>query len=185
MARISSRCASKNRKARSRQDRRLCYMMGKKCWAEGGSRRRKIELALRRNILIFHLGALGDFVVTWPLALALGRLHPQSRIFYVAAGQKGKLAEKALRTESTDIESGWHHLFGGDLSAMPEAARKQLENAHSVYSFIAAPGDAWSNTVRALAPETQLVHLAPRPTEPSDFPGHISQWIGDQLKVVP
>ena len=40
-----------------------------------------------RNILLFHAGALGDFVVTWPLALALARLHPQSRVFYVT--QKG------------------------------------------------------------------------------------------------
>ena len=59
---------------------------------------------LRRNVLIFHAGALGDFVVSWPLALALGRLHPQLRIIYIAAGQKGKLAEKAIRTESLDIE---------------------------------------------------------------------------------
>ena len=26
---------------------------------------------LRRNVLIFHQAALGDFIVTWPLAMAL------------------------------------------------------------------------------------------------------------------
>ena len=69
-----------------------------------------MALALRRNILLFHLGALGDFVVTWPLALALARIYPQSRLFFVTHGQKGALAEKVLRVESADIEAGWHHL---------------------------------------------------------------------------
>ena len=49
-----------------------------------------------RNILIFHSGALGDFVQTWPLGLALGRLYPQSRVIFVTQKQKGLLAEKAL-----------------------------------------------------------------------------------------
>ena len=66
---------------------------------------------LRRNVLIFHSGALGDFILTWPLALALGRLFPQSRVFYVTARQKGLLAERVLRVESVDVETGWHHLF--------------------------------------------------------------------------
>ena len=65
----------------------------------------------RRNVLIFHSGALGDFILTWPLALALGRLFPQSRIYYVTHGQKGALAEKVLRVESVDAEAGWHPLF--------------------------------------------------------------------------
>ena len=66
---------------------------------------------LRRNVLIFHSGALGDFIVTWPLALSLARLFPQSRIYYITAGQKGALAERVLRLESADSESGWHNLF--------------------------------------------------------------------------
>lgn len=139
---------------------------------------------LRRNILIFHLGALGDFVVSWPLALALARLFPQARIVYVTHGEKGKLAQKAIRTDSADIETGWHHLFG-DVAALPEPSRKLLENAQSVFSFIAKPDDDWSRNVGALAPQAQLVHLEPRPPEESDFGGHISQWIGDQLAPVP
>lgn len=139
---------------------------------------------LRRNVLIFQLGALGDFVVSWPLALALARLYPQSRIIYVTHGEKGTLAQKALRTDSADIETGWHHLFG-DTAALPEPSRKLLENAHAVYSFISAPDDPWSKNVRTIAPEAQLVHLSPRPPDDSDFAGHISQWIGDQLAPLP
>ena len=83
---------------------------------------------LRRNVLIFHLGALGDFVVTWPLALTLARLFPQSRIFYVTHGQKGALAEKVLRIESSDIEAGWHQLFSED-AELPAAAARALAGA--------------------------------------------------------
>ena len=80
---------------------------------------------LRRNVLIFHSGALGDFVQTWPLGLALGRLYPQSRVIYVTQRQKGLLAEKALRLEFVDVESGWHHLFG-DAARLPESCRNKL-----------------------------------------------------------
>ena len=78
---------------------------------------------LRRNVLIFHAGALGDFVLTWPFAVALGRIFPQSRIVYVTAGQKGKLAERALRLESADAEAGWHALHGG--GELPERSAKR------------------------------------------------------------
>ena len=74
---------------------------------------------LRRNVLILHAGALGDFIVAWPLILALGRLHPQSRIIVVTHASKGALAEAALRVESTDIEQGWHALFA-DNPAPPD-----------------------------------------------------------------
>src|SRR5438045_2313466 len=138
----------------------------------------------RRNVLIFQLGALGDFVLTWPLAMALGRIYPQSRIIYVTHGQKGKLAEKVLHIESADVEGGWHALFGtgGDL---PEAARRMLEGAHSVFSFVASEGDAWCGNVRAIAPEAQLITLQPRPGDGDLFGGHVSEWLGQQLAKIP
>jgi ADP-heptose:LPS heptosyltransferase len=139
---------------------------------------------LRRNVLIFHQAALGDFVVSWPLALALGRLFPQSRIMYVTAGEKGKLAARAIRTEAVDVEAGWHHLYG-DATGLPDSNRRTLQSAHSIFSFVASPGDAWTANVRALAPEAQLVHVTPRPAESEPFPGHITQWIGQQLASVP
>jgi ADP-heptose:LPS heptosyltransferase len=140
---------------------------------------------LRRNVLIFHQAALGDFVVSWPLALALGRMYPQSRLAYVTAGEKGKLAARAIRTEAIDVEAGWHHLFG-EVGGLPEANRKVLESAHAIFSFVASPGDAWSANVRSIvASDVPLVHVAPRPAEGDTFAGHITQWIGDQLGVLP
>jgi heptosyltransferase III len=138
----------------------------------------------RRNVLIFHLGALGDFILTWPLAMALARIHPQSRIIYVTHGQKGKLAEKVLRIESTDVEGGWHHLFGSPAD-FPANAQKILEGAHSVFSFIANEGDGWCQNVKSIAPEAQLVTLQPRPANDDPFPRHISEWLANQLAKLP
>src|SRR3954468_24371361 len=138
----------------------------------------------RRNVLIFHLGALGDFVLTWPLAMALARIHPQSRIIYVTHGQKGKLAEKVLHIESTDVEGGWHHLFGAQAD-LPANARKMLEGAHSVFSFVAREQDAWSGNVRAIAPEAELITLQPRPGDEDSFAGHVSEWLAGQLSKLP
>jgi heptosyltransferase-3 len=119
-----------------------------------------------RNVLIFHSGALGDFVQTWPLGLALGRLYPQSRVIYVTQRQKGLLAERALRLEFADVESGWHHLFG-DQAHLPEVCRSKLAAAHSVFSFIAKPddasGDAWMNAVASIAPNAHLVGIESGP----------------------
>src|SRR3954470_22991334 len=101
----------------------------------------------RRNVLIFHAGALGDFVLTWPLALALARLYPQSRVYCVTSAGKGKLAERALRVDASDLDTaGWHHLFSDDAdnAALPAAAAKLLSSAHTVVSFLTNGNDAWS-----------------------------------------
>jgi heptosyltransferase III len=131
-----------------------------------------------RNVLIFQLGALGDFLVTWPLAMALSRLHPQSRIIYITHPQKGALAEKVLRIESASIESGWHHLFGNP-AALPPAAAKMLAAAHSIYSFIAGDADAWTASVRRLAPQARVCCIQPRPAD--DYDGHVTGHHLEQL----
>jgi ADP-heptose:LPS heptosyltransferase len=133
-------------------------------------------MILRRNILLFHLAALGDFVLTWPLALALARLHPQSRVIYVTHGQKGALAEKALNLESCDIEGGWHHLYGNP-EQLPQAARKLLQGAHSVYSFVAS--GQWAGNVARLAPDARLCCLQARP--PADYESHAAEYLLSQL----
>ena len=143
-------------------------------------------MAIRRNVLIFHSGALGDFILTWPLALALGRLHPQSRIFYVTHRQKGLLAEKVLRVESADAEGGWHHLFSEPPPgppALPEPAARLLAGAHAVFTFVAGPDGAWTRNVAKVNPEAQLVSLSQAP--PGDFAGHVSDYLVAQLKPWP
>jgi heptosyltransferase-3 len=139
-------------------------------------------MVLRRNILIFHQGALGDFVVTWPLVLGLARVFAQSRIFYVTAGQKGALAEKALRVESTDVEGGWHHLFSQE-PQLPAPASRLLSGAQQIISFVSGPNDLWAENVRELAPAASLTTLSTVP--PEDFTGHITEYLLQQLKSSP
>lgn len=136
----------------------------------------------RRNILLFHAGALGDFVVSWPLALALARVYPQSRVFYVTQRGKGALAERVLRLESVDSESGWHGMFTAD-PALPEPQAKLLAGAHSVISFVSSPGDLFSQNVAGLSPGANYLPMTVSP--PGDFAGHVSDHLLAQLAPWP
>jgi ADP-heptose:LPS heptosyltransferase len=136
----------------------------------------------RRNILVFHAAALGDFVVTWPLALALARVHPQSRVFYVTQRGKGLLAERVLRLESADSDAGWHAMFTAG-AALPEAQAKLLSGAHSVVSFLSSPGDAFSENVNRLAPGANYRPMTVSP--PADFPNHVTDHLLAQLEPWP
>jgi heptosyltransferase III len=120
---------------------------------------------IRRNVLIFHSGALGDFILSWPLILACGRLFPQSRVICVCPSQKGLLAEKVLRVESTDSEIGWHGLYA-EGGVVPEAQRKLLAGAHAIFTFVATPENPWTENVRRIAPEARITFLRPRPAQP-------------------
>ncbi|MDB5355886.1 MAG: putative glycosyltransferase [Phycisphaerales bacterium] len=140
-------------------------------------------MTLRRNILLFHSGALGDFIVTWPVALALARLHPQSRVFCVTQGQKGALAERVLRVESMDMDSGgWHRLFGSSAD-LPAPAARALAGAHTVVSFLASPDDVWSRNVMVANPEAKLLTISS--VAPESFAGHQSEFLIDQLAPWP
>jgi ADP-heptose:LPS heptosyltransferase len=132
---------------------------------------------LRRNVLILHTGALGDFVLSWPLILALGRIHPQSRIIVVTHASKGALAEAALRVESADIEQGWHAMFAADVP-LGERAAKLVEGAHAIYTFLSA-----ADTLKQRAPEAQVVPLQPVP--PADYSKHSSEHLLEQLAPLP
>jgi ADP-heptose:LPS heptosyltransferase len=117
---------------------------------------------LPRNVLIFHSAALGDFILTWPLAMALGRVMAQSRIIYITHGQKGRLAERLLGIEWSEIEAGWHALFA-QTPKLPEPATRMLPGARQIISFVSTGDDLWADNVRALAPNAELIFLRARP----------------------
>lgn len=135
---------------------------------------------LRRNVLIFHQAALGDFIVTWPLAMALSRILPQSRIIYVTHSQKGKLAERVLRLESADAEAGWHTLLMDPPAPAPGAA-KLLESSHTLVSFTAGDGDALARGLSRAAPHARVLSLDTR----REHPGHVTDSILAQLTFWP
>jgi ADP-heptose:LPS heptosyltransferase len=138
---------------------------------------------LRRNILIFHQAALGDFVVTFPLALAMGRMFPQSRVMYVTASSKGKLAERLLGVDSVDIETGWHVLHGPK-PELNDRNRSLVTGAHTIISFVSSPNDTWEDNVRAFNPQATLVQLTTKP-EDDRTQDHIASALVRQLNRWP
>jgi heptosyltransferase-3 len=137
---------------------------------------------LRRNILIFHAGALGDFVLAWPLALGLGRALAQSRIIFITQQQKGLLAEQVLRLESADMESGWHGLHADGKMALPARATSLLAGAQAIYTFL-SPTPAWLANVKRLSGEAKVVALSTRPA--AGYAGHAVDWLLEQLAEHP
>jgi ADP-heptose:LPS heptosyltransferase len=134
---------------------------------------------LRRNVLIFHQAALGDFIVTWPLALAMSRIMPQSRIIYVTHSQKGTLAERVLRVESTDAEAGWHGLLipAPDQPRLPDKPAKLLEGAQVIISFTAGTEDKLADALMRAAPHAKVISLDPKRTSS----GHVTHSLLEQL----
>ena len=140
-------------------------------------------MTLRRNILLFHQGALGDFVLTWPIALALARIHPQSRIFYVTHAEKGALAGRTLGVEWADAEAGWHTLFGNGDPDLSELPRRLIAGAHSVVSFISSQDGPFVSNLKHVAPEANILTIAPTP--PEDYAGHATDFQLEQLRAWP
>ena len=133
---------------------------------------------LRRNVLIFQAGGLGDFILTWPFAVGIGRIYPQSRIIYVTHQQKGDLAKRVLRLEATDIEAGWHGLFSDD-GNLPAAAKLMLESAHAVYSFLPVT-PTWHRNIERINPLAKRVEIDTK--LPADFSGHLTDRMTQALQ---
>lgn len=135
-------------------------------------------ISLRRNVLIFHQAALGDFVLTWPIAMAAARLWPTNRVIYVTAPSKGQLAERAISVEWRDGD-GWHALFAEGAPSLPAPAGKALDGAMLILSFVSDGKDPWADNVRRIAPEAQLVCIHPRPDDEIDR--HLTVFHAEQI----
>jgi len=117
---------------------------------------------LRRNILLLHNAALGDFVLTWPLAIALGRTAAQSRVFYVTGADKGALVQKAISIETSDIEAGWHHLHG-DIGKLDGEAKKLLGGALTIIAFAQNPDAEMVARLTAASGGAKVIQVIPNP----------------------
>lgn len=137
---------------------------------------------LRRNILIFHTGALGDFILTWPLGLALGRIYAQSRVMYVTHPSKGLLAERVLRLDWRDIEAAWHRLHASD-PQLDEAQSRLLAGAHLIVNFVAGSDQAWTDNLRRLSDGARVLSL--KPTPPAGWDVHATRHLLGQLEDEP
>jgi heptosyltransferase-3 len=137
----------------------------------------------RRNVLIFHQAALGDFVLAWPLAVALGRLYPQSRVAFVAPAGKGKLAERVLGVDAMDAEAGWPGLFMPMPTDLPANVTTALSRSQAIFDFLAGPDSAWAVNVKRLAPGATVTHLPTRPA--ADYARHATENLVESLENVP
>lgn len=131
-------------------------------------------MPLLRNVLIFHSGALGDLVLSFPLALALARLHPTSRVRYVTTAGKGRLAQRVLGVESADAESGFSSLFA-EGAEVPQLVANMLAGSHRIVSFVAGRESVWARRVSELAPQAMTLFATTTPTRPG-------AWAIDHLR---
>jgi heptosyltransferase-3 len=136
---------------------------------------------LRRNVLIFQTGGLGDFVLTWPFAVGMARIYPQSRIIYVTHQQRGELARRVLRLESTDIETGWHGLFAED-GKLPAAAQRSIETSHTICTFLPVT-PTWHLNLERINPLARRIEIDTRIAP--DFFGHLTDKIVADLETHP
>ncbi len=118
-------------------------------------------------MLVFHRGGLGDFVVTWPLLMGLARVMPQCRLVLVVPGDHGRLAERVLRVEHRDLESGgWAPLHAdGELAHRPA---KLLDGARRIFHFTTSEPGVWEANVRGRVPQAELTTLRPPPRDLED-----------------
>jgi ADP-heptose:LPS heptosyltransferase len=118
---------------------------------------------LRRYILIFHQAALGDFVMTWPLAMALGRVFAQSRVIYVTGSDKGALAENVIGVEHVSADSGWHLLHStGEIK--DERLLRMLAGTQCVVLFAENDDPTFvANVKKHAGAEVPLMHIRPNP----------------------
>jgi hypothetical protein len=111
---------------------------------------------------VFHHGALGDSVLTWPMLRALAPLK------LVAHASHAHLAARWIAdVEPLDIDRPhWSELFAPDAVGSTDEthpALGQLAGAHRIISFVSDGRDAWAANIRRFAPQAMGVFIRPRP----------------------
>ncbi len=131
--------------------------------------------------MIFHQAALGDFVLSWPIALMLGRTMAQSRVIYVTPPGKGALAERAISVESRDADR-YTSLFAAG-TTIPDNIRKSIVDASHIITFVSSGQDEWARQVRAINPQVVLIPIKARPDV--DGKQHLMLFHAEQFKQHP
>ena len=135
------------------------------------------------SVLIFHAGALGDFVLTWFIARGLAKIDADREIAYVTHTEKGRLATRFLGTSASSLDTdGWHTLFS-EVSSLHLPARQLLDRVTTAICFIADGNDLFTRNLRGLAPGLDVCHIRPLP--PADYAQHVTSYYVDQLTIQP
>jgi hypothetical protein len=143
--------------------------------------------------VLAHQGALGDWILTFPILRGLGTLGPT---LAVAPAGKARLAAAMIAgVQAAGIESQpWAGLFdsgdsgdsrgsrasGGSGGGAAGGADPRFGPGDLLISFVAGPGDPWTRNLRVLAPDSRQFFVDPRP--PQDWGGHITGWYAAELE---
>lgn len=112
--------------------------------------------------LVLHHGALGDWLLVTPLLREL--VQDGGRAIGGQSPSKAALAAKLTHgVDPVTIDTpAWADLYTPN--AQPdEPVRKVLAQATRIISFISTGNDAWTSNVKRLAPQAELLCLAPGP----------------------
>ncbi len=128
--------------------------------------------------LLFHYGALGDFILTLPLIRRLTR-----PITLLTTWQRGAVAGRMIDGITTMDIQMWEfmrlHSEGGPTSVSP-AVGELFETADNIISFVSTGKDDWAINVARLSPQAKCIYIDPRPAE--DFTNHITNWHAQQAQ---
>ena len=137
--------------------------------------------------MLAHQGALGDWVLTFPILRGLGALGPT---LAVAPWSKAQLAAAVIAgLTPADIEAPpWPGFLRGDdapsggavsagAAGVASAARFGADDI--IISFVNRADDPWAAPGDGRAPPGRRFLVDPRP--PADWTGHVSAWHAQQL----
>lgn len=113
-----------------------------------------------RSVVVFHAGALGDFVLIWPLLRALRR--GGAEVVVVASASHADLAARELGVRGVSAERPWvTALWRGEIGAIP---RDRLA-AEVAVSFVAdgrtEAGRAWLRNAAAALGAREVLSVGP------------------------
>ncbi len=129
-------------------------------------------------ILVFHQGAIGDFVLTLPVIQAVREAAGAARVEVVATAGSARVAagRSVVDTWTSPDQVGLHTLYG-EGSDLDERLARRLERAVLVLSFLGGPAEASDRRLCAATPGC-VVSVDPRPNQETLAAGrHITaQW---------
>ena len=128
---------------------------------------------------LFHHGALGDFVLLFPILRSLA----SHRVALVAASSRGQLAA-GLFDHVRAVNGDQPHLirlFGpGTAAGDPAAIARDLDRPGWIISFVSCRDDPWTRRVAETVPGAQIACVEPRP--PDTWTGHVADWHRHRLR---
>lgn len=129
------------------------------------------------HFALFHHGALGDFVLTFPMMRALA----PATVALVATTSRGRLAARCLgHVRGVDADKPhFVRLFGPEGDADIAGLAGDLGQPDWIISFVCGPEDPWARRMKAALPEARLACIDPRP--PAGWLGHVTSWHARQL----